>query len=141
MTQLNTPYPATAYLTGFLRKHGYDCVQADPAIELVLRLFSREGLTRIAERLEKKPRKKAPESRTRISGESGALSRNDWPGDSISSGKGSVDRASDRVHASFCPRARALRAVDQLEEGMQDEGLQWAFGASAFRIARSIWQA
>ena len=48
MTQLNTPYPATAYLTGFLRSRGWDAVQADPAIELVLRLLSRTGLERIA---------------------------------------------------------------------------------------------
>jgi radical SAM superfamily enzyme YgiQ (UPF0313 family) len=50
MTQLNTPYPATAYLTGFLRKVRPDLevAQADPAIELVLRLFSSEGLARIA---------------------------------------------------------------------------------------------
>ena len=48
MTQLNTPYPATAYLTGFLRQHaarlGVDVTQADPALELFLRLFSRDGL-------------------------------------------------------------------------------------------------
>jgi len=53
MTQLNTPYPATAYLTGFLRKNGFDAVQADPAIELVLRLFSRQGIERIAKALPK----------------------------------------------------------------------------------------
>jgi radical SAM superfamily enzyme YgiQ (UPF0313 family) len=48
MTQLNTPYPATAYLTGFLRQHpGLDVRQADPAIELFLAVFSREGLTAI----------------------------------------------------------------------------------------------
>ena len=29
MVQLNTPYPATAYLTGYLRSRGYDVVQAD----------------------------------------------------------------------------------------------------------------
>jgi radical SAM superfamily enzyme YgiQ (UPF0313 family) len=51
MTQLNTPYPATAYLTGFLRERGYACAQADPAIEVVLRLLSRPGLNRIAERM------------------------------------------------------------------------------------------
>ena len=27
MTQLNTPYPSTAYLTGFLRSRGVDAVQ------------------------------------------------------------------------------------------------------------------
>ncbi len=46
MTQLNAPYPATAFLTGFLRSRGVDCAQADLAIELVLRLFSRTGLER-----------------------------------------------------------------------------------------------
>ena len=44
MTQLNTPYPATAYLAGFLRQHAaeldLDVRQADPAIELFLRVFS-----------------------------------------------------------------------------------------------------
>jgi radical SAM superfamily enzyme YgiQ (UPF0313 family) len=44
MTQLNTPYPSTAYLTGFLRSRGFAAVQEDLALALVLRLFSREGL-------------------------------------------------------------------------------------------------
>jgi len=45
MTQLNTPYPSTAYLTGFLRSRGVDAVQEDLALALMLQLFSREGLT------------------------------------------------------------------------------------------------
>jgi hypothetical protein len=45
MTQLNTPYPSTAYLTGFLRSRGVDAVQEDLALALMLKLFSREGLT------------------------------------------------------------------------------------------------
>jgi len=44
LTQLNTPYPSTAYLTGFLRSRGVDAVQEDLALALVLRLFSRDGL-------------------------------------------------------------------------------------------------
>ena len=50
MTQLNTPYPATAYLMGCLRKHAPDTVEAsqvDLSLELFLRLFSREGLTAV----------------------------------------------------------------------------------------------
>ncbi|SEL21500.1 Radical SAM superfamily enzyme YgiQ, UPF0313 family [Roseateles sp. YR242] len=47
MTQLNTPYPSTAYLTGFLRSRGQPAAQRDLALALVLRLFSREGLQRI----------------------------------------------------------------------------------------------
>jgi hypothetical protein len=49
MTQLNTPYPSTAYLTGFLRSRGVDAVQEDLALALVLRLLSKEGLQRIAD--------------------------------------------------------------------------------------------
>ena len=44
MTQLNTPYPSTAYLTGFLRSRGLPAFQEDLALGLVLRLFSPEGL-------------------------------------------------------------------------------------------------
>ncbi|WP_228190496.1 B12-binding domain-containing radical SAM protein [Marinomonas communis] len=44
MTQLNTPYPATAYLTGFLRSQGYEAVQRDPAIELFLEMMTAQGL-------------------------------------------------------------------------------------------------
>ncbi len=56
MTQLNTPYPATAYLTGCVRAHAANDVvvaQADLSIELFLRLFSRAGLTAVRERLER----------------------------------------------------------------------------------------
>ena len=44
MTQLNTPYPSTAYITGFLRSRGVDAVQADLALALVLKLFTPAGL-------------------------------------------------------------------------------------------------
>lgn len=47
MTQLNTPYPSTAYLTGFLRSQGVDAVQDDLALMLVLALLSPKGLTDI----------------------------------------------------------------------------------------------
>jgi len=49
MTQLNTPYPSTAYLTGFLRSRGVAAVQEDLALQLVLRLLSAEGLQSIHE--------------------------------------------------------------------------------------------
>ncbi len=47
MTQLNTPYPSTAYLTGFLRAQGIDAVQEDLALALVLTLFTPEGMGEI----------------------------------------------------------------------------------------------
>ncbi|MEN9711962.1 MAG: hypothetical protein RLY90_223 [Pseudomonadota bacterium] len=47
MTQLNTPYPSTAYLTGFLRSQGVDAVQDDLALQLVLHIFTPQGLDRM----------------------------------------------------------------------------------------------
>ncbi|CAB1367561.1 B12-binding domain-containing radical SAM protein [Denitratisoma oestradiolicum] len=55
MTQLNTPYPSTAYLTGFLRSRGIDARQEDLALALVLRLFSVAGLKAIHERVAAMP--------------------------------------------------------------------------------------
>ncbi|PZX94905.1 radical SAM protein [Flavobacterium aquariorum] len=43
-TQLNTPYPATAYIKGFLNTKNIESVQADLGIEVILELFSKEGL-------------------------------------------------------------------------------------------------
>ncbi len=46
-TQLNTPYPATAYLKGFLNTKEISSFQMDLGIEVILQLFSKEGLTQI----------------------------------------------------------------------------------------------
>lgn len=43
-TQLNTPYPATAYLKGFLNTINIASQQADLGIEVILKLFSGSGL-------------------------------------------------------------------------------------------------
>lgn len=51
MTQLNTPYPSTAYLTGFLRSRGISAVQEDLALKLVLKLLSAEGLQCLHDRI------------------------------------------------------------------------------------------
>ena len=44
-TQLNTPYPATAYIKGFLNTKGISSTQADLGIEVILALFSKKGLS------------------------------------------------------------------------------------------------
>ena len=46
-TQLNTPYPATAYIKGFLNTKNIESVQADLGIEVILELFSKEGLQNV----------------------------------------------------------------------------------------------
>jgi len=47
MTQLNTPYPSTAYLTGFLRSRQIDAAQEDLALALVLSFFTSQGISEI----------------------------------------------------------------------------------------------
>lgn len=46
-TQLNTPYPATAYLKGFLDTKAISSFQSDLGIEVILELFSKQGLKSI----------------------------------------------------------------------------------------------
>jgi hypothetical protein len=53
-TQLNTPYPATAYIKGFLNTKNIESVQADLGIEVILELFSKEGLKNLFKAYEDK---------------------------------------------------------------------------------------
>jgi hypothetical protein len=53
-TQLNTPYPATTYIKGFLNTQEYTSFQADLGIEVILRLFSAKGLKQMFSAIEKK---------------------------------------------------------------------------------------
>lgn len=56
-TQLNAPYPATAYLKGFLNTRNIQACQADLGIEVILSLFSSKGLTALFDKIIKnKPR-------------------------------------------------------------------------------------
>src|ERR1700733_2454234 len=57
MTQLNTPYPSTAYLTGFLRSRGFKAEQADLSIALALKLLSVQGVQAIHAQVSALPRK------------------------------------------------------------------------------------
>ena len=51
-TQLNTPYPATAYIKGFLNTKNITSFQADLGIEVILALFSKQGLTDLFAQIE-----------------------------------------------------------------------------------------
>ncbi|MDG1478356.1 MAG: radical SAM protein [Myxococcota bacterium] len=47
LTQLNTPYPSTAYLARSLRSAGIPCSQRDLGLELMRRALSKAGLTEV----------------------------------------------------------------------------------------------
>ncbi|MEO9964321.1 MAG: B12-binding domain-containing radical SAM protein [Reichenbachiella sp.] len=53
-TQLNTPYPATAYLLGYLKIIGQAAEQADLGIEVILSIFSRAGLSSLFDSIDEK---------------------------------------------------------------------------------------
>ena len=46
-TQLNTPYPATIYLKGFLNTKQISSFQMDLGIEVIAALFSKESLSEL----------------------------------------------------------------------------------------------
>jgi hypothetical protein len=64
-TQLNTPYPSTAYLKGFLDSIGVKAAQADLGIEVILEIFSAPGLEKVFNQVESK-REKASENSKRM---------------------------------------------------------------------------
>lgn len=49
-TQLNTPYPATAYIKGFLNTKNISSYQMDLGIEVILALFSESGIRKVFEK-------------------------------------------------------------------------------------------
>ncbi len=54
-SQLNTPYPATVFLKGFLAKEGFSARQFDLSIETIATIFSKKGLRDIFNFIEAKP--------------------------------------------------------------------------------------
>jgi Radical SAM superfamily len=126
MTQLNTPYPSTAYITGFLRSRGVDAVQADVALALVLRLFSADGLKAIYAEIDKHE-----QTTERV-----ALFMEQFPRyaatitAAINFLQGKDSTLAHRINSrSFLPEGPRF---ESLEVYVDDEGgdpLAWAFGA------------
>ena len=59
MVQVNAPYPATSYLAGLLSTSKHQVIQADAALLLALRLFSRSGLLKISKHLKPRTRSRS----------------------------------------------------------------------------------
>ncbi|MFD2036068.1 B12-binding domain-containing radical SAM protein [Belliella marina] len=65
-TQLNTPYPATAYIKGYLNTLDKKSLQADLGLNVILRIFSKKGLTEVFQSIEKLDIKKLSHNSQRI---------------------------------------------------------------------------
>jgi hypothetical protein len=128
MTQLNTPYPSTAYLTGFLRSRGIPAVQEDLALALVLRLFSRDGpagAARLHPCLPAKPARHACRPSSVGSSATSRRSRLRWPScrDAIRPPR------TASPGATSCPRASRFGPLDAYVDDEGGDPLAWAFGA------------
>ena len=128
MTQLNTPYPSTAYLTGFLRGQGVDAVQADLALALALRLLSPEGLQAIQQRIADVPQGERTvrvhafaEQYPRYAATIGPVIRFLQGGDAT--------LAHRIVGRQFLPEGPRFATLDVYDDADGAGPLAWAFGA------------
>jgi len=128
MTQLNTPYPSTAYLTGFLRSRGVAAFQEDLAIALVLRLLSRAGLAQVAERARARPEKqRSPAVQSFLAQEARYLAT---IGPVIAFLQGRDGTLAHRIASrAWLPEGPRFAALDVYEDDGSGDPLGWAFGA------------
>ncbi|MGE0116009.1 MAG: radical SAM protein [Steroidobacteraceae bacterium] len=128
MTQLNTPYPSTAYLTGFLRSRGVTAAQEDLALALVLELFSVEGLQAIHERIAAMPARQRSE---RIQAFAAQYPR--YLGTiaaTIGFLQGHDSTLAHRIASrSFLPEGPRFAALEAYVDEAGGDPLAWAFGA------------
>lgn len=128
MTQLNTPYPSTAYLTGFLRSRKIHAVQEDLALALVLRLLSAEGLEQVALKVQAIAPSKRSQTlqafaaqRTRYLGTIDAV---------IAFLQGRDSTLAHRiVSRQYLPEGPRFSALDAYVDDDMGDPLGWAFGA------------
>jgi hypothetical protein len=128
MTQLNTPYPSTAYLTGFLRSRGFEAVQEDLALALVLSFFNPKGLIEIQARALAQPEK------IRSASVSFFLEYFDDYHSTISSViaflQGKDSTLSHRINTrDFLPEGPRFNSLDAFDDEESGDTLAWAFGS------------
>jgi len=128
MTQLNTPYPSTAYITGFLRASGIQAVQEDLALALVLRLLSPEGLRAVAGRVAAMPAKKHSTSLQAFVAQQDRYLATVGPAIAFLQGRDST-LAHRIVGRSFLPEGPRFASLDVYVDDEGGDPLGWAFGA------------
>jgi radical SAM superfamily enzyme YgiQ (UPF0313 family) len=130
MTQLNTPYPSTAYLTGFLRSRGFKAEQADLSIALALQLLSVEGVQAIHGQVSVLARKQHTAA-TRFFAEHFDSYRTTIS-PAIRFLQGRDPSLAHRIASRhYLPEGPRFTSLEHSIDGRQGEGdpLDWAFGA------------
>jgi len=128
MTQLNTPYPATAYLTGFLRSRGFYAEQTDLALALVLELLSPAGLPKIKAAAEAIPGKKRSNTVKIFLNEFERYQASIGPAIALLQGHdGSI--AHRICTRAFLPEGPRFASLDNYLDEDGGDPLAWAFGS------------
>ena len=130
MTQLNTPYPSTAYLTGFLRSRGFKAEQADLSIALALKLLSVQGVQAIHGQVSALPRKQHTVA-TRFFAEHFESYRTTIS-PAIRFLQGRDPSLAHRIASRhYLPEGPRFASLEHYIDNQQHEGdaLDWAFGA------------
>jgi len=128
MTQLNTPYPSTAYLTGFLRSRGVDAVQEDLALALVLRLLSPDGLRAVAACVEALPRKKHSPAVQAFAAQQARYLATIGPVIAFLQGRDAT-LAHRIVGRHYLPEGPRFESLDVYVDDGSGDPLGWAFGS------------
>ncbi|QWD60638.1 radical SAM protein [Polynucleobacter sp. MWH-UH35A] len=128
MTQLNTPYPSTAYLTGFLRSRGVDAVQEDLALALVLSFFTPEGIAEIRTEALNVVEENRSASINFFLDYFDAYQSTISPAIAFLQGRDST--LSHRINTrEFLPEGPRFASLDVFEDEGSSDPLAWAFGA------------
>ena len=134
MTQLNTPYPSTAYLTGFLRSRGFTATQEDLALGLVLELLSSHGLRRLEETITRM-RAQGSKRGARLGAQTAHFLRHGPrylatidPVIAFLQGRDPT-LAHRIVSRQFLPEGARFESLQAFDTGGGEDPLAWAFGA------------
>ena len=128
MTQLNTPYPSTAYLTGFLRSRGFDAVQDDLALSLVLSFFTPEGLSEVHTKVLEVPEENRSASLNYFLDYFEDYKATIAP--TIRYLQGKDKTLSHRINSrSFLPEGPRFAVLHTYGDDEAEDPLAWAFGA------------
>ena len=128
MTQLNTPYPSTAYLTGFLRSRSVDAVQEDLALALVLSFFTPGGMAEIHAEALTVPEESRSASVNFFLDYFDAYQSTIAPTIGFLQGRDST--LSHRINTrDFLPEGPRFASLDAFDDEEAGDSLSWAFGA------------
>jgi hypothetical protein len=127
MTQLNTPYPSTAYLTGFLRSHGVAATQVDLALGLVLALLTPHYLLQVKQLAQAMPEAARSASVNAFLDHFPRYQQTVLPTIAFLQGRDATlcHRIAGR---GFLPEGPRFAALDAFDDDSGDP-LGWAFGA------------